>query len=261
MTKRKDEEFARLAFEYFLSNHGMSNQWQDGRDPPDFEVTIEGVVHPVEVAQLMETVSSGETNRSERGWSAVLSKIADEVEAVMKHRGVLRGTYCIHLDPTPEPKRVFKSVFPDIECYILDTKDMDIAHPHVLWHGEDGDSWTIEKIGSIQDMVGYTMSIGRAKWSSDIERDLRQILGLELADKRDKVGGLSDVILLLIDAYHYAHTSDWLRVASEIDFAPFHTVARVYDDWQCQVLYSVQTSWRVLANHRLHLITEKTGSR
>ena len=31
---------------------------------------------------------------------------------------------------------------------------------------------------------------------------------------------------------------------SGIDFAPFHTVARIYQDGQCQILHSVEASWR-----------------
>lgn len=245
MRRRKDEEFARLAFEHFLSNCGSPNQlWKDGADPPDFEVTINDVIHPVEVAQLMESVASGERERSERGWTAKLTNVADQVEAEMKCRGVLRGTYCLHLVPVPEPNRLLNSILPEVESYLVATGTMDVARPHVLWRGNDGASWSIEKVGSIQDMVGHTMSISSAKWTLDIENDLRKMLDSELADKRDKTCRLSDVILLFVDAYHFAEAPHWRRVASEIDFAPFHTVVRVYDDWQCQILHSTKSSWR-----------------
>jgi hypothetical protein len=245
MSRRKDEEFARLAFERFLSNCGEPNQlWQDGADPPDFEVIINDVIYPVEVAQLMESVASGKRKLPERGWTSTLTKVADRVEAEMKRRGVLRGTYCLHLVPVPEPYCVLNSIFPDIERYLVTTRVKEIAQPHILWRGKDGASWSIEKNGSAQDMVGHTTSISSAKWVPEIEDDLRQILDTELADKRDKTRRMSDVILLFIDAYHYADPPQWCRVASEIDFAPFHTVARVHDDWQCQILHSAQSSWR-----------------
>lgn len=244
MSRRKDEEFARLAFERFLSYHEAPKQlWNDGADPPDFEVTINDVIYPVEVAQLMELVTSGERERSERGWTAKLTSVADQIEAEMKRRGVLRGTYCLHLVPVQEPDRLLNSILPDVERYLVTTGAMDVAQPHVLWHGKDGASWTIEKVGAIQDMVGHTMSISNAKWPLDIENDLRKMLDSELADKRDKTCGMSDVILLFVDAYHYAEATHWRRVAAEIDFAPFHTVARVHDDWQCQILHSAQTFW------------------
>lgn len=237
---RKDEEFARLAFERFLSNREFPNHWQDGKDPPDFEVTINGVVHPVEVAQLMESVASGNQELSERGWTARLTKIADKVEAEMKNRGVLSGTYCIHLAPAPEPYQVLKSVLVEIEHYLIATRDKVIAESCVLWRGMDGARWSIDKRGSKENILGYTISIGDAKFLPKIEDDLRQMLGAELADKRDKTRGMYKVILLFIDAYHLADPPHWQRVASEIDFSPFHTVARVYDDYQCQILHSVQ---------------------
>ena len=243
MSIRKDEEFARDAFKRFLSNCGVPNQWEPGENPPDFKATINGVIHPVEVAQLMESVASGERELPERGWTATLTKVADRVEAEMKRRGVLRGAYCIHLDPAPEPYQVLSSVFTDFERYIVTTGAKDIAKPYVLWRGKDGAIWSIEKIGSMQNMVSYTMSIGNAKFSPEIEDDLRQMLGAELADKRNKTRGMSEVILLFVDAYHYADPPQWLSVASEVNFAPFHTVARVHDDWQCQILHSVLPFW------------------
>jgi len=50
-------------------------------------------------------------------------------------------------------------------------------------------------------------------------------------------------ILLLVDDYHYANDRLWQETILPEQCNHFHTIARVFDEYQCQVLCSREVAW------------------
>lgn len=244
---RIDEEFARESFDRFLAGVTTeSRSWSPGAQPPDFDLTLGFATHPVEVTQLMESVSIDQQVATERGWVKNLESVSEKVEAEMQRRNVLRGTFVLDLEPAVRSHQLAAALFDAIEAYIRQTADRDRAPRHVLWRGPEGASWSIEKIHANGNLIGAGMSIGGAKRHHEIRADLRQMITNGLEGKRHKTRSLRNVVLLFVDAYNYGDSTDWAFVAAELSFEPFHTVARVHQEWQCQVLCSTEPTWRAV---------------
>jgi hypothetical protein len=56
-------------------------------------------------------------------------------------------------------------------------------------------------------------------------------------------------ILLLIDSYHYGPGQIWQASISGAALlrARFHTIARIHGNYECQILWSMQSSWQAAA--------------
>lgn len=240
---RTDEEFARKAFHDHLAALSLAPSWSPGAEPPDYFLTIGDSRFPVEVTLIMESVAAEQDVKSERGWQRSLERIVNRTEAEMVHRGVLRGVYAMHLEPVPNVHEVARHVLTKVEAYLRDTSSVTIAPPLTLWNGTRNRHWKIEKVGDRANMIGGTFVLGGAKWQAESRLEVGSLIEVAAATKRRKTSLLSDVVLLLVDAYHYAEAEDW-QAASEIAaLNGYHTVARVFGSHECQVLQTTEASW------------------
>lgn len=235
---RSDEEFAREAFTRYLLAMGWDDlHWERGPDPPDYLLILPDRQFPVEVTQIMGTSRVGKHRLSERGWLATLKKLEDRLEAEMIRRGLLHGAYELSLRPVPNLREAEFEAVPRLADYLTATADLEVAPSSLLFrHGRT--KWTIRKVGNGKDLIGSLIIIGGAKWQMQVQNELQELVDAAVQIKMQKTKGINDVILLLIDGYHYAEVDDWKVVADTTEMSGFHTVARVFGSGECQILYS-----------------------
>lgn len=235
---RSDEEFAREAFTRYLLSMGCDDlSWERGADPPDYHLILPNQQFPVEVTQIMGTSRVGKHRLSERGWVATLKRLEDRVEAQMIRRGLLHGAYELNLRPVPNLREAEMEAVPRVADYLTTTAALEVAPSSLLFqHGRT--KWTIRKVGNGKDLIGSLITIGGAKWQLQVQDELEGLVNTAVQVKMQKTKGIDDVILLLIDEYHYAEADDWKVVAGTVEMSGYHTVARVFGSGECQILYS-----------------------
>jgi hypothetical protein len=244
---RRDEQFAKEAFARFLATrHTTPPQWQPGPDsqPPDFWLVFEERRLAVEVTQVMESLAVSSLTLTERGANVALRQAVQQLEREAQAAGLLRGLYHIHVCPLPDLSRIFEDLRARLFAYLQDTAALAAAAPQVLWHGQSGREWTVRKVRADASALAASMSLGGPKWEGDVRNELRTLVSASAASKLEKVRAIPEAaILLLVDAYHYADREEWLRATSGLNFSGFHTVARVYLDHDCQILFTAHPAW------------------
>jgi hypothetical protein len=122
---------------------------------------------------------------------------------------------------------------------------MQAAEPVILWRGGGGQRWTVAKVHNGGTVLTESMSLGVAKWQGEVREELMHLLAARIATKTLKSATIpGPKLLLLVDAYNYGDADDWEDVARLVSAGPFHTVARVYQEYACQVLTSMAGGWR-----------------
>ena len=246
---RKDEAFAQEALtRFFAERYPRPPIWEPGSEPPDFWVQMAGRRLAVEVTQVMESLEVGSITLTERGANAALRRAVQQLEALARDLGLLRGFYHIHVCPLPD----FRTALPELQAqlfaYLEETARVQVGEQRELWRGQHGQRWTIQKLHERSADLAESISLGGAKWEGEVREELRALLSFRLAEKAVKSERFKeDVILLLIDAYHYGDAEEWLQAARTLDTSRFHTVARVYLEYQCQVLATIDPAWKIEA--------------
>jgi hypothetical protein len=242
---RRDEEFAKEAFSRFLTTrHSTPLQWGPGAQPPDFWLDVAERRFAVEVTQAMESFDVGPIVLTERGANAALRQAVQQLEYEAREAGLLRGFYHIHVCPLPDLRAILPVLRARLFAYLQDTAAVTAADRVELWRGQYGQKWTVQKLHTKAAALAESMSLGGAKWEDEVREELRNLLSARLAQKVEKARAIrEEVIVLLVDAYHYADSDEWLRAASGLDTSRFHTVARVYRDYECQIVSTVERAW------------------
>jgi hypothetical protein len=243
---RRDEQFAKEAFSRFLTKrHSTLPQWEPGSQPPDFWLDIAQRPFAVEVTQVMESLAVGPIVLTERGANFALRQAIQQLEHQAREAGLLRGFYLIHVCPLPDLRAILPELRARLFIYLQNTAAVPAADCEELWRGQHGQRWTVRKLHTKTAALDGFLSLGGAKWEGEVRKELRKLLSASLADKVEKTRAIrEDVIVLLVDAYHYADSGEWLRAANGLDTSRFHTVARVYLDYECQILSTVELGWR-----------------
>jgi hypothetical protein len=242
---RLDEEAAKEAFTRFLHQAGSSVvEWRSGHEPPDYFLDVEGHEFAVEVTQVMETIALQHAIVSARGVSEALSRFAQAIHDAATEAGILNGTYVIHLSPVYSLPQEGPSLQEAALSYIAQTRRETRADLQWLSQAVDGTRCAIEKISNTGALVAETVGVGPAKWGPDILDETRCLLHEAVCLKGAKLKNVQGKsILLLLDAYYYGTADDWRTAAGIVDPKPFHTIARITPNRECQVLYSQERAW------------------
>jgi hypothetical protein len=248
---RDDEEFAKEAFGRFLSRAGgASAQWQDGPDPPDYFLTWGASRFAVEVTQVMEQLDLGAKPLPYRGMARALKSFTERLQAKAKEAGVLHGTYMLDLSPIPN--------LASHEAILTDQILRFLASPpapgHASWtpllQGVDGPIVQIMKLSDAGAVICEIVGGSGAKWGRQIVEESSGLILGALGVKADRLKEVPGAhILLLIDEYHYAPGEYWQAVvaAAGVLQSRFHTIARIHGEYECQVLHSIEPTWRAAA--------------
>jgi hypothetical protein len=243
---RIDEKFAKKAFDRFLANRACpTRHWRSGRNPPDYYLRLGTKSFAVEVTQVMTEVDVGTHKVSETGVQEALTDLVTDIEGRALKRGILKGAYVLHLCPVPRLRDIREDLIDAALRYIEQTQTDTDAPEERLTPRKEYEGIEIQKIMDAPSVLWQTYSNGDFKFYSDGFDDLTQLIIGRLRDKRRTLGRIRlPRILLLVDAYHCADSDAWSRCSKLQDLSEFHTVARVCEDFQCQVLVSRQRSWR-----------------
>src|SRR5258705_3659065 len=221
---RREEQFAKEAFSRFLAGrHSAPPEWEPGSEPPDFWLNLGGRRLAVEVTQLMEWLDVGPPALTTLGANVSLTRTIQQLRLQAQAAGLLRGFYHIHVCPLPDLRRILPDLQTRLFAYLQDTAADSAAERRELWRGRYGQRWMVEKVHANSDALAESMSLGSAKLEGEVREELSLLLSTSLADKREKVRAIrEEVIMLLVDAYHYADGVDWLRAAIGLDTSPSH---------------------------------------
>ncbi len=93
---REDEEFAKNAFDQFLSDKEVkSRNWRDGEDPPDYYLSINGKEFAVEVTNMMLGFQTSTGLKTTAYYMGSSKDFVKRVEDNALATGVLRGEYWV----------------------------------------------------------------------------------------------------------------------------------------------------------------------
>lgn len=242
---RLDEEFAKESFSRIFPRLGISEQvvWERGTEPPDFFLTLGAELYAVEVTRIVGQIELNGRREPKRKSAAILQRFADELQDTAREQGILRGAYVLWLEPTDD----FKEVAPKARLAFLDyvsrTKDLASAPGETVLK-KRGLHWSITKFHDNKTYLLATRSEGTGGLLSEVVKDFPGLLSIALETKAAKLAALSmPRILLLVDDYHYADEQLWCHEVLVPFHQTFHTIARVFQEYECQILWSTKSSW------------------
>src|SRR5262249_28932544 len=104
MAPRDDEEHARVSFDRYIREHGVSGtEWQPfprgESKPPDFNLRVSEIAYAVEVTSLLTQYEQddGSTIAEQSIWKAT-ERLTDDVEREAAAKGILRGGYVLTVE-------------------------------------------------------------------------------------------------------------------------------------------------------------------
>ncbi len=241
--KRKEEEFAKKAFLKHLGRCGLDQNSMEDSERPDYLLKVGVHRYAVEVTQVMQAFELNGHQFPSRQLNNALERFVQRVQDRARNLGILSGTYIVGLEAISD----FEETAPLIEkrClnYIRRTQRASVAMPEIVLNRASV-WWEIQKLAREGCSVSEIDSTGDAMWPDEIRRELREVLVKRLADKIVKLKHVEiPVILLLVDDYHLASPDDWPKAIPACLLQRFHTVARVHGDYECQVLWSMNSAW------------------
>ena len=243
--KRRDEEFARQAFSGALARLGVSEPvvWEEGAEPPDFFLGIGVERYAVEVTRVVGQVELGGRRESKRKSGTVLQRFADELQDTARQQGILRGAYVLWLEPISD----FKDVEPKARAaflqYVSRTRELSSAIEEIVLKRR-GLHWSIRKLHDQKTYLLATRSEGTGGLLSEVVEDFPGLLKTAVETKVAKLTAVNmPHILLLVDDYHYASGDLWRHDVLTPFRQKFHTIARVFQEYECQILCSQNDAW------------------
>jgi hypothetical protein len=230
---RRDEEFARESFSRALPRFGSSEpvSWEEGTEPPDFFLNLGAERYAVEVTRIVGQIELGGRKESKRKSGALLQRFADELQVTALEQGILRGAYVLWLEPIPD----FKEVAPLARAAFLD---------YVARTKSRGLHWSITKFHDEKTYLLATRSEGTGGRLSEIVKDFPGLVNSAVESKAAKLSAINiPHILLLVDDYHYASADLWRHGILASPCQSFHAIARVFQEFECQILYARNNAW------------------
>ncbi|MES1244561.1 MAG: hypothetical protein ABUT39_23345 [Acidobacteriota bacterium] len=242
---RLDEEFAKEAFSRALPELGTLGPviWEAGAEPPDFFLLLSEERFAVEVTRIVGQIELDGKRESKRKSGAVLRRFAEALQVTAREQGILRGAYVVWLEPVSD----FAEIEPQARLAFLDyvsrTRNLRKAPREVILKRRSL-HWSIEKIHDQKDYLLAMRSEGTGGRLSEVVKDLPNLVATAAEAKKAKLAALAmPHILLLVDDYHYADSDMWQNAAANSLCASFHTIARVFQEYECQILYSENRAW------------------
>ena len=223
-TERRDEKYARLAYDRFLkeSHPGAAVSWAKGAEPPDYEVRVDRQVEAVEVTQVgLPCVESSGKVVSDRALSVLIARICDEVRDLVLRKAPATGFYLISFDePFRELRTRSKRLAADAAAFILES-----GHARPGWEHElsvpPGPEVSIRLLSAVEPSHDLTVTYATHSWAGGWESDILEQLDEFLPDVvQRKAFKLRKVthrrVLLLLDTYHVATPEHFKQALAKI---------------------------------------------
>jgi len=228
MTQNKiDEELVCADSLVFCLKHRHGCHQVDVRreenDPPDFWITVNGVLFAAEVTSVVE----GE-NYHARG-----RKLREDINKTAHQKGCLAGSYALSIKREPIiPKRnsdEWHNIIGQAISFIEATKSVTSTEAFALID-EGLNKLTIEKCSAKGEDVGLLGPI-TVKWGIEIQEDLCHIMNERIIEKRKKLENKGvhkscpQIMLLLYDAYGLGEIDDAQKALLKVNgYDWFHSI-------------------------------------
>ena len=240
---RRDEEFAKDSFHRFLDRLDLKDEpvWEDGSDPPDFFLSIGAERFDVEVTRVVAPVSLDGNVFPKWTVTRALRSFAEQVQREARDAGILQGAYVLFLEPVTNFEDAVGPARATILGYLAETQGVPKAEERTILR-QVGKRWSVKKLHPTRKYLAPVIAEGGGGWEGEIRAEFAPLL--ERTIERKVASGVgSPRILLLVDDYHYAPAGLWQHALAQRHKRQFHTVARTFLDWECQILSSTKRSW------------------
>lgn len=234
---RRDEEFGKEALHRYLCSASIGDiEWQLGNEPPDFELTCDRGRFSVEVTRVVPMVQVRGRCRPERFWSNSISAVVGEMEKEGRKKG-LQGLYRLDVEPIANLSKIKAEIQRRVFAYARAGGPLLVAYQEEVWYDGVDSRWAIRKVGPGQFTLGISYSSGNDwKGPDDIQQELDQLVADALDKKRRKTSRLNNVVLVLVDDYHFGQPSQWLQSVERSHSSHFSMIVRAYQNYCCQIL-------------------------
>jgi len=249
---KPEEEHAKKTFLTYLADRiGLySATIKEGKEPPDYFLTINDQEYALEITTIMLNVTLGSKNIPEFGYVSFIDEIEKEIEAEAKKRGILDGTYLIcSFGPF---KKLSKSKIKDnaIE-YIKKHQNIEKGHWQTIY--KEGDrKIEILKVGTASKLVdgGSISPDFSLRWRENIPKEACIRLEVCLKDKYENEK-LRKVRLPIISVLYneYFHSSTFYEIYRQCRINPvyaeyFHAIFIAEKDGSGYFIHNKEKYWQ-----------------
>ena len=244
--KSKSEKHCKESLERYvlsISPHSIIN-WEDvekKNEPPDYYLVFNGKRFAVEITQIVRKEIVGtKTPLPASIIRDLLHKfVSEEVEAVARDKGILRGSYTVYFT---KPIFNFSIVKDKIQLmllnYISDTQYAIQSDQEVVYkHGRE--ECRVRKSSNLENKVimgGPTLSM----WMGEAPTEFAQLIDERLVEKRWRLRNINDPkILLLHNKYPFVIHSGDIKICplDRLSTETFHAVFLIYANMDLEVLH------------------------
>lgn len=231
---KPDEEFCQTAYHRFLKEQGFKKvEWDDGTEPPDYFVEVDGIPRAVEVTRVIGTTQVGSQPMSNQMLDDSLHKAFEMMKQRIQTTEPIAGTYLIHIQPTPNMKETIPSIESEAREYMRDTRHCEIA-PYKRLPG----NWRIRKVAGAPSLLAHAGMISGFKWEIEANDELQQLLTVAVQKKVSKLSKLvGPIALLLFDEYRAADKNTWTKFLPQEAKLRFDWILRIGWKNDCQLIW------------------------
>ncbi|MBZ0302428.1 MAG: hypothetical protein K8J31_21960 [Anaerolineae bacterium] len=225
---RKDEEFAKQAFDQFLATKGISDRlWLEGNEPPDYFLVINNQRYAAEITTITERIDTPRKTVSRRTIDKSGEAFVRDVETTATKEGILNGTYYISF---PFVQRDYYAVQKSLKLALLDfisRSKNDSEFPHTPIKIDGVQYCAIQKTQRPGSRIIVGINPSNAKWAGDAAIEACDLLLSSISEKEIKLAHINEQkILIILNEYPYidsvAFYKSCLTTASQVE--NFHTI-------------------------------------
>ncbi|MBV7329217.1 hypothetical protein KFU94_13400 [Chloroflexi bacterium TSY] len=193
-------------------------------DPPDFEMTVDGHLYPVEVTSIAVTKTIARHAQS-KAFASLIQR-----QAIQK--GILFGTYGLvftrNIQPPQPNSAAGQQVLDEALSYIDGTQEDDECSAASLFTASNGGNISIKK-GSLKGTAVGTAIIDAAQWGSETVLEIITLIQERVDEKLRTLANhnvpAKNTLLLLFDAHGYASVADIIEALQSVtNYTEFHSV-------------------------------------
>jgi hypothetical protein len=169
-----------------LGHEGVdSERALQGKDPPDFWLSVGSARFPIEVTSLVDNIATHDRVIEAVHFSKICERIANAIEERAKEEGCLSGTYVITIKRTADIHQHFQNILQQALAYLRRTRG-DKQTEGVTVHKCPDGALEIEKLGG--EGARVHVGQGRGKWEGDSSRSPEPSQGAPLGQKNQTEG-------------------------------------------------------------------------
>ena len=213
--------------------------WDDGANPPDFDLRIDGEPYAVEVTKVMRTVRFGSKLMSMRAVVQHLVDLVAEAEQRIREANLLRGTFVAHCPRPIDRLTIQREAIVASIWNAVGSLWSEPAGESLEFYRQDGRSFRVTKVAN----DGAALYLGGptdASWRGEATAELALLIEERIDAKNEALRKIKlPWILLLEDQYPYSDAAMYREFTSPLSgITEFEAVAMVRPEGSAVVLRS-----------------------